>query len=108
MGHYPEMLLEHYAKKSICNFCSFCTCKFTSVNHFVTSQMKFLLFSFVFLRKTKTTTKKCQSTNNDKKKKKMLLNTTIFCREKQLKKQKQNYYSQDTKKKNKIFIQARL
>ena len=27
MGHYPEMLLEHYAKKSICNFCSFYTCE---------------------------------------------------------------------------------
>ena len=35
MGHYPEMLLEHYAKKSICNFCSFYTCvNFTSVNLF--------------------------------------------------------------------------
>ena len=78
MGHYPEMLLEHYAKKSICKFCSFYTCKIYKCKSILLLVRWNFFFSFVFLRK------KTQKSANQPimTKKKMLLNTTIFCRKK--------------------------
>ena len=80
MGHYPEMLLEHYAKKSICNHSVvFYTCKISKCKSILLLvRWKIIFFSFVFLRK-----KKLKSANQPiMTKKKMLLNTTIFCRKK--------------------------
>lgn len=59
MGHYPEMLLEHYAKKSICNFCSFFTLvNFTSCKSILLLvRWNFFCFSFVFSWEKKTTKK---------------------------------------------------
>ena len=69
MGHYPEMLLEHYAKKSICNFCSFytCNCKFYKCKS-ILLLVRWNFFCFLSFSWEKEQQKKCQSTNNDKKK----------------------------------------
>ena len=67
MGHYPEMLLEHYAKKSICKFCSFYTCNIYKCKS-ILLLVRWNFFCFLSFSWEKEQQKKCQSTNNDKKK----------------------------------------